>query len=84
MLVVANAIKGVQLHDARLAAFMKAYDIPQILTFNTDNFVRFSHVQTVHPKSLYKPLSVSPLPFAVATLSWFAQISDHIKPSESR
>jgi predicted nucleic acid-binding protein len=51
MLVVANAIKGVQLHDARLAAFMKAYDIPQILTFNTDDFVRFSHVQTVQPKS---------------------------------
>jgi len=49
-LVVANGVKGVQVHDARLAAFMEAYAIPQILTFNTKDFVRFSHVEAVHPQ----------------------------------
>lgn len=51
MLVVANAIKGTQVHDARLAAFMKAYAIPQILTLNTADFARFSHIETVHPQN---------------------------------
>jgi predicted nucleic acid-binding protein len=49
-LVVVNSVKGVQVHDARLAAFMEAYAIPQILTFNTKDFARFSHVDALHPQ----------------------------------
>jgi hypothetical protein len=33
-LVVAHAVRGVQVHDTRLVATMKAYNIPQIVTFN--------------------------------------------------
>jgi hypothetical protein len=28
---------------------MKAYDIPQIVTFNVSDFTRFSGIEAVHP-----------------------------------
>jgi predicted nucleic acid-binding protein len=51
-LVVDNAVSGVQVHDARLAAAMFVYHISHVLTFNTGDFSRFSHVTAVHPASL--------------------------------
>lgn len=48
-LLIALKIKGVKAHDARLAAFMIANMIPRILTFNGDDFQRFSEITVCHP-----------------------------------
>lgn len=45
-------IKGVQAHDARLAAFMIVNDIPRILTFNGADFQRFTGITVHHPDSV--------------------------------
>ncbi len=51
-LVVEHEVMGAKVHDTRLAAIMQANGIKQILTFNTGDFKRFSHVVTVHPTEL--------------------------------
>ena len=51
-LVTLRAISGVQAHDARLVAAMKVYGISKILTFNTDDFTRYSEIEVVHPDSV--------------------------------
>jgi len=51
-LVLSAGVSGVQVHDARLVAVMLAHNITHILTFNTDDFKRFTaEVTVVHPKS---------------------------------
>ncbi len=42
-------IGGKQIHDANIVATMLTYDIPTLLTNNTDDFKRFSHLITVLP-----------------------------------
>lgn len=51
-LVVANSVRGVQVHDARLAAIMTAYGLSRILTLNQLDFLRFTDIQAVHPAQL--------------------------------
>ena len=51
-LVAANSVRGVQVHDARLAAIMQAYGINHILTLNVPDFVRYTNLQTIHPGHL--------------------------------
>ncbi|MBS1786208.1 MAG: type II toxin-antitoxin system VapC family toxin [Acidobacteria bacterium] len=41
-LVVKHGISGVQVHDARLAAGMKAHGITQLLTLNEQDFLRYA------------------------------------------
>jgi len=41
-LVVTFGVSGVQVHDARLTATMKANNITYILTFNTGDFIRYA------------------------------------------
>lgn len=48
-LVVAHGVTGVQAHDARLVAAMKVYGIERILTFNTQDFVRYPDVDVIRP-----------------------------------
>ncbi len=48
-LVFANNVRGVQVHDARLAALMEAYGVTHILTLNQPDFVRYSKVNVIHP-----------------------------------
>ncbi|MBD6614385.1 type II toxin-antitoxin system VapC family toxin [Komarekiella sp. 'clone 1'] len=43
------SIGGKQVHDANIVATMLVYDIPQLLTYNTDDFARFSELITVLP-----------------------------------
>ena len=43
-LVVDYSVIGDKVHDARLVAVMKTYDIPQIVTFNVSDFTRFSGI----------------------------------------
>jgi predicted nucleic acid-binding protein len=40
-LVVRYGVSGVQVHDARLVAFMLAHDVVRILTFNSADFRRY-------------------------------------------
>jgi predicted nucleic acid-binding protein len=51
-LVVSLAVRGIQVHDAKLAASMIVHRVRQILTFNTADFARFRDVEAVHPASL--------------------------------
>lgn len=40
---------GKQVHDANIVATMLVYDIPTLLTHNTDDFIRFSSHITIVP-----------------------------------
>lgn len=51
-LLIAHRISGVQVHDARLAAVMKANGITKIVTFNVKDFTRFSGIEPIHPDSV--------------------------------
>jgi predicted nucleic acid-binding protein len=53
-LVVAYNVRGVQVHDARLAAAMRAKNIAHILTFNTKDFARYAPdgIVAVHPANV--------------------------------
>ena len=51
-LLVAHAVSGVQVHDARLAAAMRIHNVRRILTFNDRDFARYTDVQAVHPRTL--------------------------------
>jgi predicted nucleic acid-binding protein len=54
MVVAQFGVAGVQVHDARLVATMRVYHITQILTINTDDFVRYGSIGIVpvHPSQV--------------------------------
>ena len=54
-LVIANNVHGVQVHDARPAAIMRAYGVTHILTLNQPDFLRYSNIQAVHPNQVQLP-----------------------------
>ena len=60
-LVVAHALKGVQVHDARLVALMQVNGIAHILTLNGGDFARYTGIVPIAPTSLWPP----PQPAAV-------------------
>jgi predicted nucleic acid-binding protein len=51
-LVGAYALSGKSAHDARLVAAMKVHGITQILSFNADDFARYSEVTVIDPSVL--------------------------------
>ena len=51
-IVLANDVRGVQVHDARLVAIMRTYDVSHILTLNGTDFSRYDRVQALHPSQL--------------------------------
>jgi predicted nucleic acid-binding protein len=51
-LVIANNVRGVQVHDARLAATMQAHGVNHILTMNQPDFLRYINLQAVHPSQV--------------------------------
>jgi predicted nucleic acid-binding protein len=51
-LVTAHQVRGVQVHDARLAAIMQAYGLTYIMTLNQPDFLRYANLQAVHPSQL--------------------------------
>ena len=51
-LVVTYNVMGVNVHDARLVAAMLAHGLTNILTFNTNDFTRYSEITTVHPTAV--------------------------------
>jgi predicted nucleic acid-binding protein len=51
-LVVSAGVSGVQVHDARLVAVMLTYGMTHVLTFNLDDFKRFSEITVVRPQDM--------------------------------
>jgi predicted nucleic acid-binding protein len=51
-LVIGLGVVGVQVHDARLVAFMMAHSLAQLLTLNPADFVRYPGITAVTPASL--------------------------------
>jgi predicted nucleic acid-binding protein len=53
-LVVAHAVMGVQVHDARLVAAMHVHGIDRLLTLDQQDFDRYPGISIVHPRDLVK------------------------------
>ena len=51
-LVVNRQVVGKQAHDTRLVAAMIAHKLTHLLTFNADDFKRFSEITVVDPQSI--------------------------------
>ena len=47
-----HSVQGKQAHDARIAALMLAHDLTHILTFNVDDFARYSDIAAVTPQDI--------------------------------
>jgi len=50
--VVAHAVAGVQVYDARLVAVMKVHDVTPLLTLNDRDFARDAGITVVHPSQV--------------------------------
>ena len=59
-LLVAHAVKGVQVHDARLVALMQVNGIAHILTLNGSDFARYPGIVPIAPTSLRPPSQATP------------------------
>ena len=53
-LVVAHAVSGAKVHDARLVAAMNVHAVTHLLTLNTNDFARYPGIAAVHPQALTK------------------------------
>jgi predicted nucleic acid-binding protein len=51
-LVVKHSVSGVQVHDAKIVASMKAHNIQNLLTFNAKDFKRYTDIKTIEPKAV--------------------------------
>lgn len=51
-LVLQHRVAGIHVHDARIAAAMIVHHVPSILTFDVDDFKRYSQVSVIDPKSV--------------------------------
>lgn len=51
-LVVLYGVSGVQVHDTRIVAAMRIHGITHLITFNGDDFKRFSEITVVHPSEI--------------------------------
>jgi predicted nucleic acid-binding protein len=48
-LIVRHGVRGVQVHDARIAAAMQEHEISKLLTYNAKDFKRFDGIAAVSP-----------------------------------
>ena len=51
-LVVAHAVSGVQVHDARLVAMMRVHALVNLITFDVGDFERYPGISAVRPQDL--------------------------------
>jgi predicted nucleic acid-binding protein len=51
-ILIQYSIIGVSVHDARLVAAMLVHRLTHILTFNTDDFKRYTEIVAVNPSEL--------------------------------
>jgi len=54
-LVTLHAVAGKKVHDARLVAAMNVHAITHILTFNTDDFARYTGITVIDPQNCAAP-----------------------------
>lgn len=48
-LIMAHSVQGVLVHDARIVSVMMVHAIPNVLTFDTDDFKRFTGINVISP-----------------------------------
>ena len=48
-LVLQHRVSGIQVHDARIVAAMAVHQVNRILTFDLDDFKRYTGITVVHP-----------------------------------
>ena len=53
-LVIMYGITGINVHDARLVAAMQVHGISHVLTFNVQDFRRYTGITVVHPTDVQK------------------------------
>lgn len=41
-----------KVHDARLVATMKTHGVSRLLTFDVDDFKRYTGIEVIHPKTV--------------------------------
>jgi len=51
-LLVSQNVRGVQVHDAHLAAVLEVYEVVHLLTFNGPDFKRFTNLSAIHPQDV--------------------------------
>lgn len=51
-LVIKHSVSGIQVHDAKIAAAMKAHHIENLLTFNAKDFKRYADIKAAEPKDV--------------------------------
>jgi predicted nucleic acid-binding protein len=51
-LVTVHRVSGKSTHDAHIVAAMRVYGINTIMTFNVQDFVRYSSISAVHPATV--------------------------------
>lgn len=51
-LVVDHAVKGIQVHDARIAAAMLVHGVTELLTYNPRDFGRYEGITPIFPKDV--------------------------------
>jgi len=51
-LVIKYQVKGVNVHDTRLTAFMLVNNLTHILTFNTKDFKRYTEIIAINPQDI--------------------------------
>jgi predicted nucleic acid-binding protein len=61
-LALTVGVSGRQVHDARLAAVMRAHGVTHILTFNPGDFRRYPGITVIHPETVLTPPAEGPNP----------------------
>jgi len=51
-LVITYAVRGVNVHDAKLVAAMLVHGLTHILTFDISDFARYSEITVVNPREI--------------------------------
>ncbi|MGI9056256.1 MAG: type II toxin-antitoxin system VapC family toxin [Pyrinomonadaceae bacterium] len=51
-LVVKHSVSGIQVHDAKIVAAMKAHNIENLLTFSAKDFKRYADIKAFEPKDV--------------------------------
>ena len=51
-ILLLHEVRGVQVHDAHLAAVLDVHGVDYLLTFNGPDFKRFPGLKAVHPRDV--------------------------------
>jgi predicted nucleic acid-binding protein len=51
-LIVQHEVKGLQVHDARIVAAMQVHGVTRILTYNPQDFKRYTRITAVDPREV--------------------------------